>query len=794
MAYANKVTPFEQYKTQSLHDKKFNFFEKVNALFNKSDDYGPLKSWHIEFTIIKDFIKNMPEEQHEEMFLQVCKSFLEHRTTYSDYKPSYFGEACEQFLTFLAKPEFKPFKEIIPQNIFTNNIYTLLNTCIQKDSLVHAQGFCDIFLLPENKHLQHFSSNNLLGTLLENNQKAGINFLVDNFEGWDNAKVLSSLFYKSSLDDFFLDKLVKKTGALNATNIVAVDELIKRDFPSTRKVQILNALNTNDEPYGPIASFYLKALKSGDLNLEKLQASDDRFISSLKNPDYIKKWLMEDFNSFNSFYESQTGLLENSDIKKLVLEVLQQPEKVNFKGNYHAVLPLLNNVSSGLNTVESHLILVALYENPNTTGTVESSLSKFPINFNLPSDINVNSQQYNSLGAYLTDKNSINYLLTTFNDLPENKKKSSWAKIWQLASENTYSSLSISDDMLQGLYDFARKNKTAREFFQTTFIEADFGYSSFKDRLITAFLLNFSKEKEPLILNLPEENPIYQFIKNHSEKEFNTTYHNLLKALNGYFHNELNDTKTPEGTTVLNYAKSKMTQHIIDMSFSNPKANKGNFFSNLFKSEPIQLVRSNVSCKLITNKNELQVVPETQIVPSNSVDSLVGQALTDLDNFQKLMDQHAEKSLNVEVKIRAENILLNNVNFLKTIEGSVEEIAFEDMYFLKNNLNKYLLQSLNTYAKSVGRYEALLEPGNTLNTKSEEELEKQKEKIDTEALKQIALLEKELDLVKGHIVSQFNQDLLTDMRVTTRVLEGRVEDSESRSAPEPGKIVKIRKM
>ena len=100
--------------------------------------------------------------------------------------------------------------------------------------------------------------------------------------------------------------------------------------------------------------------------------------------------------------------------------------------------------------------------------------------------------------------------------------------------------------------------------------------------------------------------------------------------------------------------------------------------------------------------------------------------------------------------------------------------SMDDLYFLKSNLGKYLMQCTETYSRALTRYQTLLENPSLLK-KQDISLDAQKEKIDNEALKQIALLEKELDFVKENVINTINSDSISDMRINTRFLESKVE-------------------
>lgn len=171
----------------------------------------------------------------------------------------------------------------------------------------------------------------------------------------------------------------------------------------------------------------------------------------------------------------------------------------------------------------------------------------------------------------------------------------------------------------------------------------------------------------------------------------------------------------------------------------------------------------------IETDNESQEYNHTE---SSSISNIILQAKKDLSKFNQITSQPLD--FNLEFKIRSESIFMQQMNFLNQIQKIEEELNFEDLYFLKNNLGKYLIQCTETYTRALTRYQTLLEnPG--LFKKQDNTLESQKEKIDNEALKQVALLEKELEFVKENVIKTINSDSVSDMRINTRFLEATVD-------------------
>lgn len=191
--------------------------------------------------------------------------------------------------------------------------------------------------------------------------------------------------------------------------------------------------------------------------------------------------------------------------------------------------------------------------------------------------------------------------------------------------------------------------------------------------------------------------------------------------------------------------------------------------------KPLQLVFKDSELSVVKKSEDKIVVQEQEFeeeLNSNSFSLIISQAKKDLNKFNQLTSQPLD--FNLEFKIRSESIFLQQMNFLTQIQKIEKEMKIEDLFFLKNNLGKYLIQCTETYSRALTRYQTLLEnPG--LFKKQDNSLEAQKEKIDNEALKQVSLLEKELNYVKDNIIKTLNSDSVSDMRVNTRFLEATVE-------------------
>jgi hypothetical protein len=203
---------------------------------------------------------------------------------------------------------------------------------------------------------------------------------------------------------------------------------------------------------------------------------------------------------------------------------------------------------------------------------------------------------------------------------------------------------------------------------------------------------------------------------------------------------------------------------------------KENRWSKIFKNKkmPTYLLYENNHISIIYDhnfmtkiQNESLLIKEQENNSENIVDKTIEKSKKDFIEFGKLI--HQDISFDLNFKIRAEHLFLQQIDFLKELKKTEELIDTENIYLLQNNLGKYLLQCIHSYGKALQKNEIA----------QKHNIEDKEEKIHAEALKQIALLEKEFELVKKNIINNMTDIDLTEMKVNTRVLETKNEQIEN---------------
>lgn len=100
---------------------------------------------------------------------------------------------------------------------------------------------------------------------------------------------------------------------------------------------------------------------------------------------------------------------------------------------------------------------------------------------------------------------------------------------------------------------------------------------------------------------------------------------------------------------------------------------------------------------------------ETQITQENGLkkSDFISKAQKEYLQINNYLDSVKDKSLNMEVKIKSNNLMLDYINFVTLIDSAKGIVGMEDRHFLENNLGSYLLESLRSYTKNVDRYDIM---------------------------------------------------------------------------------------
>ena len=795
-------------KGEPLFESKNSFINDMNRILNHPSSSF---SWYEIQENILAFFKQCPSEFHEEIFFKICQNVV---SNFGSHTGNNFESVMSTFLNFVNLDIFKLYKTSLPHNIEQRPVLRQIEYALKTDYLKIAENFTDILLSPESKQISNFNDS-LIHEL--STHRASIRYLIDNYSGWHSKQVLNSLLNSHVCDDALLDKLTSKIGLFNNENInLFMDSL--PTLSASRKREILEKYTSYNRYQSKINNFYFDNLINGEFSFQLLNETESFWLKIVQNKEYCTKWLEEDSSKFFAYISI---LIDNKIVKPdfvwdIVIDYWSLPSsKIN---NYSEFSKLLDKYNvSMLDDKWINFIFKLEEKKTNSLNTFFINNYK-ELNFDLTFDIKINGVSYRSPRDYFEKTRYLPYLFQQFSIEKDNTKK---IKLMQnieyelTQNDESYSVRCILDDtMFQDFFNFSKQYYGEQKFFEHWFLEKEeTDYSS--EYYVKIKLLDlFNKSKHKLEFNTPEDNPLFKFLDKHYSGDgdiFVKKYGDFFTNLNEFFKYKLGLLKR-NNISIESFCKQNnmfSDYHLRRFISESPKPKKSMFGLISDKFEPLQIVVQNGQVDFITDKNKLieaQDIPlETGLLngtqqnqsSSNNFNELVQQAKKEVDNLHGILDKYADKDLNLEVKIRAENLLLDKITFLENIKEMTADLQLEDIFFLKNNFGKYLTQCIDIYGKSVTRYETFLDPKQKM-FKSLEDSDKYKEKIDNEALKQLELLNKELSLVKEHIINQFQGDILHDMKVQTRFLQNRIdnspiteEDNLLEMESGAGKVVKI---
>lgn len=792
-------------KGEPLFESKNSFINDMNRILNHPSSSF---SWNEIQESILAFFKQCPSEFHEEIFFKICQSLV---SNFGSHTGNNFESVMSTFLEFINLDIFKLYKASLPHNVEQKPVLKQIEYALKTDYLKIAENFTNILLSPESKQISNFNDS-LIRDL--STHRASIRYLIDNYSGWHSKQVLNALLNYHVCDDSLLDKLTSKIGLFNNENInLFVDSL--PTLSASRKREIFEKYTSYNCYQSKINNFYFENLTNGEFNFHLLNASESFWLKLVQNKEYCTKWLEEDSGKFFSYISL---LIDNKIVKQdfvwnVIIDYWSLPaSKIN---NYSEFSNLLEKYNVSMLDDKWVNFIFKLEEKKSNSLTAFFIKNYKELNFDLAFNIKINGVSYHSPRDYFEKTRYLPYLFQQFSIEKDNTKKTKLMQNieYELTQSNEqYSVRCILDDAIfQDFFNFSKQYYGDQKFFEHWFLDKEEKDQSTEYYVKNKLLDLFSKSKHKLVFNTPEDNPLFKFLDNHYAGDgevFATKYSDSFKSLNSFFKYKLGLLERNR-ISLKDFCKKNqlLSDYYIDQICSDsPKGKKSMFGLLSDRFDPLQIIVQNGQVDFIIDKNKLVEIKENQFdtsltsesnTSSNNFNELVQQAKKEVDNLHIILDKYADKDLNLEVKIRAENLLLDKITFLENIKEMTADLQLEDIFFLKNNFGKYLTQCIDIYGKSVTRYETFLDPKQKM-FKSLEESDRYKEKIDGEALKQLDLLNKELSLVKEHIVNQFQGDILHDMKVQTRFLQNRIdnspiteEDNLLEMESGSGKVVKI---
>lgn len=341
-----------------------------------------------------------------------------------------------------------------------------------------------------------------------------------------------------------------------------------------------------------------------------------------------------------------------------------------------------------------------------------------------------------------------------------------------------------------------------------------------KTHLFNEFLQKFMGDKPTLVWDLKKEaHPLFTFLENNTHKltngEIPTHDCNYFFDIEQVF---LNHTKLKYNSynylsTDINNQTIKLDEHLTYLLNSTHRTVNSPYFAGFQERLKVHLDENNKDnnaiiglkekIKSIFKKQEVQTPPvekiayingiykedaEIDMVASNretkSGSGIHDKALNTYKDLMNLLNESQDLGLSVEVQMKAEKLMIDNLSFIKQIKNIEEILPMEIKHFYENSFNKYLYQSVSIYVNGMKKYSTMNslisdKEKNIFSRMSNRELavdpELFKEKIQTEAIRQLDLLEKELNHIEDNILTKLTNDSIKESNIQTRVLQERKE-------------------
>lgn len=712
--------PFYSKIEANIFEEKEKFKKLLkNFLQNPQEEIGIRKG----FEQIYNFINYQNPDFFEEVFLNTTTTILTHIESRPDYGLPFsdFNTLLNCFLNLIEKESFNKIEHKL-QYYSTEKTFKLLNVLIKNDQTIMAQSITNTFIHPEKRILKNLSLP-LVEWCLENNKIASLNFLLNNFEGFNTEEVIYIFFKSSKMNDEYMKILFPINEYHPSLEGLFNFYLQRDDILSTNKINCISYFSKNKEKVDKVfINFIFKELINKKINT-----------NFLKDYDFFPK-LTLDIN-LNHYIELNSYYVENC---KKYLEFFMKKEEYQIK--------IWNSIKN-LNLENSNFIKKVLIDFISEYSDFSKKIYEEIKNLIIEKKIDINED-------FLTK-------LVKIVNLDEDFKKNiiDIDKDFYLILNNPKDNTEYIDKYIENAiknYYFKPLNYINDKIIIDNINEKVLLILG-NDKIIEFFILKASKSSSRNNLQFLSKIKIVIDFEKFNEQEIE----DIIDKIKNY------DSK---------YKEILKPKKWYDFSYE----------------KPLQIVFSNGNfsiIKKIKDKVSIPVYSENEISEKNQISTIVAQAKEDISLFHTITEQPLD--FNVEFKIRAESIFMQQIAFLNQIKKLENEIGVEEIYFLKNNLGKYLVQCTQTYSKALARNQTLVEnPG--LFKRQDHTLEAQKENMHQEALKQISLLEKEFNFVKENITQSINSDSFSEMRINTRFLEAKAEHINEENIIKLSRVAKIR--
>ena len=687
------------------------------------------------WSIFENFFENL-HEKNPEMFQETSvKTILMILSLLADnvINNESVMSINEKFFQVINNPVFENIKPILKNN--TYNISNLLKNLLSSEKIVLAEKFYEFFLPENKKNIEYLYGEKIdfINWYLNQNKILAFDFLLKNFSGFDKTTIQAEFIKNNLIQEKYL-------------NVIFPNHMIPKDFQNSfmfdyifknsnilliDKIKFLNYFNNPQNFSAEVLLFIFDNIEN-----EKILPNQIKMLD-IKDENIRKQILFQYFEktkpkkeSYGFYYDKQSDKDKNTkwfnDIQKNI-QYFFEKDQVN-----DIILEFLTT-----NKENDFFMMEFIQKNKENILENPQKFIKILMNSN-------NISEDTILYAF-------NLLDISHEDMNENLKKIIKEKKYYSVYLSLYKNQKIDNEWIDNLYNYFLNTNQIPESLENRL-------SEFKD----LFLKN-------LIKNQTSEN-IFSLLFRNGRLKPQVLKDLVCNSSLKIYMELLNDKKSFEyfvkNTNIELFINKEEVQEIL----------KENKWSKIFKNKkmPTYLLYENNHISIIYDhnfmtkiQNESLLIQEQENNSENIVDKTIEKSKKDFIEFGKLIHQDIPFDLNF--KIRAEHLFLQQIDFLKELKKTEELIDTENIYLLQNNLGKYLLQCIHSYGKALQKNEIA----------QKHNIEDKEEKIHAEALKQIALLEKEFELVKKNIINNITDIDLTEMKVNTRVLETKNEQIEN---------------
>lgn len=762
-----------------------------------------------------------------------------HAGRYGTYVSSELGitsifENFQDKIIFSSK--YKDIFEDIKKTSRPDNTKNIIQATLYNLPIDISRKWIDVLWSKEEQNLNYIN----LKPLAENNNQA-FSYLVVNFKGWTNKGFLNVFFKFAYLGQSNIEQLEKNIGkiASQVTDEPAGILLKRKDLSDSGKIDILQRLFLDLSSNLEVFNFISDYLLNGSNQKDEFE----------KAPFYFSKSLQKQLSSiktFESFYPQIDKLIkanlidfnELDGVSNLLINLSTQ-ELREIKAE--TLVSLTRLTEQKINSEQKENILLKIFDYATLLDQHPSQVKHFFSLFEVwKNDIDLNKFS-KELTSKIETKSISTILMSNYNNfcssLKDDFKDALFLKIFKNHSNDMLTF--INDDMgnSRAWYESVFKHNKGWDVFENLFninhirniehINNGSNEAEKQCKGFTTIIKYLNLYRPDKTFNLEEINPVLFSISRISdyleyglkEKKVSLEHSNYglrpaignLKESIGSIISELFENKI---VLYVNKQNKTLKDELIRLGNSSKlggdfflslvpetKEEKESFsFLNLFKNKEKIIIELPQN---LSFKNKELILSNDSIIEINNDDGLkksdfISKAQKEYSQIKNYLDSVKEKPLNMEIKIKSNNLMLDYLNFVTLIDSAKGIVGMEDMHFLENNLGSYLLESLRSYTKNVDRYDIMQKANDSGNFKklfsgkTEEDIQKLKDRSDNECLRWIKLLEEQLELVKKNVIDQLNDDSLNDMKVRSKFLTARFPETKVEFPTDKIPAIKIR--